>query len=100
MAHANKNYVMIGIGIGFSAACAAGLASTILLSLLGINSMLIKMGVDAGLGAFLVSVITLQPWVREISKPKNELPSPEDTALLIKKRRSIFLKDFNGEEVQ
>jgi len=74
-----------------------------LMRLLELEGHFTKTALDAIAGAAIVAWLSMQPWLLELGDhvdgSGDGLPSSEETTNLIKQRRSIFLKDFNGEQV-
>lgn len=65
------------------------------------GGLFLKTGLEGALGAALLAWLSVQPWSTSLRNKRSngELPSPEATFGLIRSRRSIFLKDFNEEQV-
>eukprot|EP00873_Tetraselmis_striata_P036264 jgi/Tetstr1/456528/TSEL_043250.t1 len=91
-------------GLVFGCACgwAVSLAVAVLSHTLALKGgLFLKTGLEGALGAALLAWLSVQPWSTSLRNKRSngELPSPEATFGLIRSRRSIFLKDFNEEQV-
>lgn len=100
MTTSKASVLTAGIAIGLGACTLAGSVVTLVMYLFGLEGLVAKTALDGFLSAAVLAYLSMQPWVRTLGEaPEGSVPSPEETSRLIRARRSIFLKDFNGIQV-
>lgn len=93
----------LGLVLGCASGWGVSLAVALLVRFASLKGgLFLEISLEGGLCAALLAWLSVQPWATDLLRKRDGgdgLPSPEATFSLIRKRRSIFLKDFNNKTV-